>query len=57
LKHFFYSSGWKKFERAWDLVIRLKQLSQLRPMLEAVLSPVDIEEEPSPSRTIVGAVS
>jgi len=41
LKHFFYSAGWKKFERAWDLVIRIKQLSQMRPLLEAVLSPVD----------------
>lgn len=40
LKHFAYSAGWKKFEPAWDLVIRLKQLSQMRPMLEAVLSPV-----------------
>jgi radical SAM superfamily enzyme YgiQ (UPF0313 family) len=40
LKHFFYSAGWKKFERAWDLVIRIKQLSQLRPLLEAVLAPV-----------------
>ena len=40
LKHFFYSTGWKKFERAWDLVIRIKQLSQMRPLLEAVLSPV-----------------
>src|SRR4030095_9424919 len=40
LKHFFYSAGWKKFERAWDFVIRVKQLSQLRPVLEAVLSPV-----------------
>ncbi|HEY0349646.1 MAG TPA: hypothetical protein VGC60_15970, partial [Pyrinomonadaceae bacterium] len=40
LKHFFYSAGWKKFERAWDLVIRIKQLSQMRPMLEAVLAPV-----------------
>ena len=40
LKHFFYSAGWKKFERAWDFVIRLKQLAQLRPVLEAVLSPV-----------------
>lgn len=39
-KHFFYSAGWKKFERAWDLVIRIKQLSQLRPLLEAVLAPV-----------------
>src|ERR1041385_9415882 len=40
LKHFFYSTGWKKFERAWDFVIRVKQLSQMRPILEAVLSPV-----------------
>jgi radical SAM superfamily enzyme YgiQ (UPF0313 family) len=40
LKHFFYSAGWKKFERAWDFVIRVKQLSQMRPILEAVLSPV-----------------
>jgi radical SAM superfamily enzyme YgiQ (UPF0313 family) len=40
LKHFCYSAGWKKFERAWDLVIRIKQLSQMRPLLEAVLAPV-----------------
>jgi radical SAM superfamily enzyme YgiQ (UPF0313 family) len=40
LKHFFYSAGWKKFERAWDLAIRIRQLSQMRPLLEAVLSPV-----------------
>jgi len=42
LKHFLYAAGWKKFERAWDLVIRIKQLSQMRPLLEAVLSPVAI---------------
>ena len=40
LKHFFYTTGWKRFERAWDLMIRIKQLSQMRPLLEAVLSPV-----------------
>lgn len=40
-KHFFYAAGWKKFERAWDLVIRARQLAQMRPALEAVLSPVD----------------
>jgi radical SAM superfamily enzyme YgiQ (UPF0313 family) len=40
LKHFFYSAGWKKFELAWDLVIRIKQLSQMRRLLEAVLAPV-----------------
>ena len=45
LKHFFYSAGWKKFEPAWDLVIRLRQLAQMRPLLEAVLSPVAPESE------------
>jgi radical SAM superfamily enzyme YgiQ (UPF0313 family) len=40
VKHLAYSAGWKKFEPAWDVVIRLKQLAQMRPMLEAVLSPV-----------------
>jgi radical SAM superfamily enzyme YgiQ (UPF0313 family) len=40
VKHFFYSAGWKKFELAWDTVIRIKQLSQMRPLLEAILAPV-----------------
>jgi radical SAM superfamily enzyme YgiQ (UPF0313 family) len=40
LKHVAYSAGWKKFERAWDVVIRIRQLSQMRPLLEAVLAPV-----------------
>jgi len=44
-KHFFYSAGWKKFERAWDIAIRIKQLSQIRPLLEAVLSPVTNSDE------------
>jgi radical SAM superfamily enzyme YgiQ (UPF0313 family) len=52
LKHFFYSSGWKKFERAWDLAIRIRQLSQLRPLLEAVLAPVDTQEDPAPERSL-----
>jgi radical SAM superfamily enzyme YgiQ (UPF0313 family) len=49
LKHVCYSAGWKKFERAWDVVIRVKQLSQMRPLLEAVLAPVPhptTQEEP-----------
>jgi radical SAM superfamily enzyme YgiQ (UPF0313 family) len=47
VKHFFYSAGWKKFEPAWDLVIRIKQLSQMRPILEAVLAPVAGPREPA----------
>jgi hypothetical protein len=37
-KHFFYAAGWKKFEPLWDLVIRTRQLTQMTPLLEGVLS-------------------
>ena len=39
-KHFAYAAGWKKFEPAWDLVIRARQLRVMTPMLEAVLAKV-----------------
>jgi radical SAM superfamily enzyme YgiQ (UPF0313 family) len=39
-KHFFYAAGWKKFEPAWNLVIRAKQLRLMTPLLEGVLSRV-----------------
>src|SRR5215469_9616268 len=39
-KHFFYASGWKKFEPLWDLMIRARQLRRVTPLLEAVLSKV-----------------
>ncbi len=44
-KHFFYATGWKKFEPLWDLVIRLRQLQQLTPLLEGVLSKGDAAAE------------
>ena len=43
-KHFFYASGWKKFEPLWDLVIRAKQLTRVTPLLEGVLSKVTGEK-------------
>lgn len=39
-KHFFYTSGWKKFEPLWNAVIQLKKLNLMTPLLEAVLSKV-----------------
>lgn len=39
-KHFFYAAGWKKFEPLWDVMIRMRQLRQVTPLLEAVLSRV-----------------
>jgi hypothetical protein len=46
LRHAMYSTGWKKFEPAWDLVIRVKQLSQMRPLLETILSPARPSADP-----------
>jgi hypothetical protein len=37
-KHFFYATGWKKFEPLWDFAIRARQLRRMTPLLEAVLS-------------------
>jgi radical SAM superfamily enzyme YgiQ (UPF0313 family) len=39
-KHFFYASGWKKFEAVWDFLIRAKQLTLATPLLEGILSRV-----------------
>jgi len=50
-KHFFYASGWKKFEPLWDLIIRLKQLNWTTPLLEAVLSRVTRSDEPVASNS------
>jgi radical SAM superfamily enzyme YgiQ (UPF0313 family) len=41
-KHFFYASGWKKFEPVWDLMIRAKQLTRVTPLLECLLSRVSL---------------
>jgi hypothetical protein len=40
LKHFFYASGWKKFEPLWNAIIQFKRLGLMTPMLEAILSKV-----------------
>jgi radical SAM superfamily enzyme YgiQ (UPF0313 family) len=39
-KHFFYASGWKKFEPLWNFMIRARRLDCMTPLLEAVLSKV-----------------
>ncbi|MCP5537135.1 MAG: B12-binding domain-containing radical SAM protein [Akkermansiaceae bacterium] len=40
LKHFFYTSGWKKFEPLWNFAIQMKKLNLMTPMLEGVLSKI-----------------
>jgi radical SAM superfamily enzyme YgiQ (UPF0313 family) len=52
-KHFFYAAGWKKFEPAWDMMIRLRQLRMMTPMLEAVLSRVTSGDKVQSARCTV----
>ncbi|WP_309399856.1 B12-binding domain-containing radical SAM protein [Cerasicoccus maritimus] len=49
LKHFFYTSGWKKFEPLWNMVIQMKKLNVMTPLLEAVLSKVTKLHPTTPS--------
>jgi radical SAM superfamily enzyme YgiQ (UPF0313 family) len=41
LKHFFYTSGWKKFEPLWNFVIKTEGLNKMLPLLESLLSKVN----------------
>src|SRR6476620_7807239 len=47
-KHFFYATGWKKFEPLWDVVIRARRLGAMTPLLEGVLSKVTAKAPDSP---------
>jgi radical SAM superfamily enzyme YgiQ (UPF0313 family) len=40
VKHFFYTSGWKKFEAVWNLLIKTKNLNNMLPLLESILTKV-----------------
>jgi radical SAM superfamily enzyme YgiQ (UPF0313 family) len=47
LRHLAYAAGWKKFEPAWDLLIRLRRAGTMLPALEAILT--EFGNRPSPS--------
>ena len=42
-QHAAYAAGWKKFEPAWNLLIRAKRVALARPALEGVLARVTRE--------------
>jgi radical SAM superfamily enzyme YgiQ (UPF0313 family) len=49
LKHFFYTGGWKKFEPVWNFLIKTKNLNEMLPLLEAILSKVNIKNAEIPA--------
>jgi len=38
LRHLAYAAGWKKFEPAWDMIIKAKRASSMLPVLETILT-------------------
>ena len=43
MKHFMYAGGWKKFEPLWNLIIKSKNLNNMLPLLESILSKINPE--------------
>jgi len=46
LKHFMYSGGWKKFEPLWNVLIKTRNLNNMLPLLESILSKVNYSKDP-----------
>ncbi len=44
MKHLFYTGGWKKFEELWNVIINIGGLRKMLPLLELLLSEVNINE-------------
>lgn len=55
LRHLAYAAGWKKFEPAWDVVIRLKRAGMMLPALEAILSEFGRRRAGAPPRVTAAA--
>ncbi len=53
LRHLAYSAGWKKFEPAWDWVIRAKRLAGFLPLLETILARGERDVSPEQSDRFV----
>jgi radical SAM superfamily enzyme YgiQ (UPF0313 family) len=49
IKHFAYAGGWKKFEPLWNFIIKTRQLNQMLPLLEAILSKVSPQRKSTDS--------
>ncbi|MDP4261062.1 MAG: radical SAM protein [Bacteroidota bacterium] len=57
VKHFAYAGGWKKFEPLWNFMIKTKGLNKMLPLLEAILSKVDIGNEQDAGRSPFPAIA
>lgn len=52
MKHLFYTGGWKKFEELWNIIINIGGLQKMLPLLELLLSEIDLDETKKQQHTI-----
>ena len=45
VKHLAYSGGWKKFEPIWNFIIKTRNLNNILPVLESILSKVQYKNK------------
>lgn len=57
LKHLFYTGGWKKFEPIWNFMIKTKNLNNMLPLLESILSKVNFSEKTASSGSSESLIS
>jgi radical SAM superfamily enzyme YgiQ (UPF0313 family) len=50
LRHLAYAGGWKKFDPLWEILIRAKQVTSLKPVLETVLERRSLPRAPGQPR-------
>jgi len=55
LKHLCYTGGWKKFEPAWNFLIKTRRLNDILPVLESILTKVQYNSNKLGHRKIVPA--
>jgi radical SAM superfamily enzyme YgiQ (UPF0313 family) len=57
IKHFAYAGGWKKFEPLWNFMIKTRGLNKMLPLLEAILSKVNINRKEKAKRSPFPAIA
>ncbi len=53
LKHFFYTSGWRKLEPLWNIAIQMKILNCMTPLLESILTKKQANSKPTQEESTI----
>jgi radical SAM superfamily enzyme YgiQ (UPF0313 family) len=53
LRHVAYAAGWKKFEPAWDVIIKAKRATAMLPVLESILTSFGRRSSPTLEKDVI----